>query len=178
MARLAAADRVEIVFHLGGELVVDQVRQDATSSSCATANATQVGTSALPFLKTYSRARIVSMIEAYVLGRPMPISSSARVSEASLNRAGGCVVWLLGSSSRHVQRLADRRRSGSTRVLVGQFGLRIVAAFDVRPQVAGEVDRLAADLEHARRPPSIVIVMRRPRASAIWLATVRFQIRS
>jgi len=32
------------------------------------------------------------MIEAYVEGRPMPSSSSALTSDASVNRAGGWVV--------------------------------------------------------------------------------------
>ena len=40
------------------------------------------------------------MIEAYVLGRPMPISSSVRISEASLNRAGACVTCSFGVNSR------------------------------------------------------------------------------
>ena len=33
--------------------------------------------------------------------------------------------------------------------LIGEFRFGVVAAFDVRPQIAGEVDRLAGDLEHA-----------------------------
>ena len=87
------------------------------------------------------------MIEAYVLGRPMPRSSSAAVSAASLNRAGGCVVWPLAFKLAAVQRFADRHRRQHP-LLIGQLGLRIVGAFDVGPQVAGKVDRLAADLKH------------------------------
>ena len=48
---LAAADGVEVVFHLGRELVVDQAGR-WSSRSLTTENATQVGTSAPPFLKT------------------------------------------------------------------------------------------------------------------------------
>ena len=36
------------------------------------------------------------MMDANVLGRPIPFSSSVRVNDASVNRAGGCVVWLFG----------------------------------------------------------------------------------
>ena len=103
----AAADRVEIVFHLGREFVIDESRQ-MIFQKLRHGERVQVGTSAVPRLTTYSRARIVSMIEAYVLGRPMPISSSERVSVASVNRAGGCVVWLLGSSSRQASDSSTR----------------------------------------------------------------------
>ena len=41
---LAAADGVQLVLHLGGEAVIDQIRQVA-SSNWQTAKATQVGTS-------------------------------------------------------------------------------------------------------------------------------------
>ena len=37
------------------------------------------------------------------------------------------------------------------RLLIGQLRFGIVGAFDIRPQVAGEVDRLAADLEDGSR---------------------------
>ena len=87
------------------------------------------------------------MIEAYVLGRPMPRSSRAAVSEASLNRAGGCVVWSLAISSRQVDRVAHFHRRQNP-LLIGQLGLGIVGAFDIGPQKAGKVDRLAADLKH------------------------------
>ena len=65
VAQLAAADGVQLVFHLGGELVVDQVRQMGLE---------QLGDGkggpgghqhvAALDLNTYSRARMVSMIEA------------------------------------------------------------------------------------------------------------------
>ena len=93
-----------------------------------------------------------------MLGRPMPRSSSAAVSDASLKRAGGCVVWLFGGQLAAVERLADLHRR-QHRLLIGQLGLGIVGAFDVGPQIAGEIDRLAADLKHAPSP-SIVIVIR------------------
>ena len=88
------------------------------------------------------------MIDAYVLGRPMPRSSSALVSAASLKRAGGWVVWPLAFELDALERFADRHARQHL-FLVGQLGIGIVGAFDVRPQVAGEVDRLAADLEDA-----------------------------
>ena len=71
---------------------------------------------------------------------------------------------------------------------VGQLGLRIVLALHVGPQVPGELDDLARRGElrlprRLRRPPRPTVPTRRtwalvPVASAIWEATVRFQIRS
>ena len=46
------------------------------------------------------------------------------------------------------QHFADHD-AGEHGFLIGEFGIRRVAAFDVRSQVAGEVDRFAADLERA-----------------------------
>ena len=48
---LAAGDLVERVLHAGGELVVDQVRE-VPLEQVTTANATNEGTSAVPFLNT------------------------------------------------------------------------------------------------------------------------------
>ena len=41
---------------------------------------------------------IVLRIDAYVDGRPMPSSSSALISDASVKRGGGCVKCWRGSS--------------------------------------------------------------------------------
>ena len=63
----------------------------------------------------------------------------------------------LGRVAFHLERqaiqplaLPDRREQS---LLVGQLGVGIVAPFDVCPQIAGEVDRLAPDLE--RRAPAL-----------------------
>ena len=42
------------------------------------------GTSAVPRFATYSRSMIVLMMDANVDGRPMPISSSALINDASV----------------------------------------------------------------------------------------------
>jgi hypothetical protein len=70
---------------------------------------------------------------------------------------------------------------------IGQLGLGVVLALDVGPQVPGELDDLARGGE-LRLPaadpfgPTEVPTSRTwalvPVASAIWEATVRFQIRS
>ena len=81
-----------------------------------------------------------------MLGRPMPIFSNSRVSEASLKRLGGCVVWLLDCQFAALQRLAHRHLRQHDLAL-GKFAVGIVGAFDVGTQVAGEVDDLPAGLE-------------------------------
>ena len=54
------------------------------------------------------------MIEAYVEGRPTPNSSIRFTSEASVNRAGGCVMWPSGMTSTTFT-IAPTCRAGSTR---------------------------------------------------------------
>ena len=64
MLGFAAADRVQIVLHLGRELVVDQASAGAPPAAWMTENAIQVGTRAVPRLEHVLACRIVSMIEA------------------------------------------------------------------------------------------------------------------
>ena len=79
--------------------------------------------------------------------------------------------------------LGHRRQVDLT---VGQLGLGVVLTLDVGPQEPGELDDLARgrELAASRPAPSTVAVpVSRtwalvPVASAIWEATVRFQIRS
>jgi hypothetical protein len=54
------------------------------SSSSVTAKAVYVGTSWFPLRSTYPRSITVPMIEAYVLGRPIPSASSVFTSDASV----------------------------------------------------------------------------------------------
>ena len=77
----------------------------------------------------------------------MPISSNARVSAASLYRLGGCVVWLFGSNEVH-RRVSPTETAGSTASRSARSASGIVRSFDVRPQIAGKLDRLADGLEH------------------------------
>ena len=79
------------------------------------------------------------MIEAYVLGRPMPSASSVRISVASVNRAGGCVSCEMASSSRQASSSpVAQGRQGRFLVVERRFG--IVDPFDVRPEEPGKFD--------------------------------------
>src|SRR5579872_307167 len=57
-----------------------------------------VGTNFFFSRLVYARARIVLRTATYVLGRPIPSFSNSLTSEASVNRAGGCVKCCLGST--------------------------------------------------------------------------------
>ena len=67
----------------GREVEVDELLE-VMLEQVTTAKARKVGTSAVPFLKTYPRSTIVERIAAYVEGRPMPRSSRARTSVGSV----------------------------------------------------------------------------------------------
>ena len=82
----------------------------------------------------------------------MPISSSARVSEASLKRLGGCVVWLFASIPCDLSGWPTVT-TGNTASRSAKVGVWVVGALDIRPQIAGKLDRLAACLETALRRP-------------------------
>jgi len=116
------------------------------------------------------------MIDAYVLGRPMPSSSSFRVRAASLYRVGGCVLWPFGSSSTHV-RLSPTATAGNkvSRSANSASGSSDPSTY-ARRYPGNSTERPPA--WKSASPASTTIARRRPRASAIWLATVRFQIRS
>jgi len=49
-----------------------------------------------------------------------------------------------GLAGEHFAHFEIRQRP----LLVGQLGIRVVRAFDIGPQIAGEINRLTADLEH------------------------------
>ena len=80
--------------------------------SLVTTSPREVGLRYFPSLATYSRPVMVLMVGAYVLGRPMPFSSMARISVASVYRAGGSVKRCSLSSFRSVT-LSPAVRSGS-----------------------------------------------------------------
>ena len=142
---LATADGVEFVFHLGRESVVDQVWQ-------------------MPFQQLAngkrdpSRHQGVAAFEDVISGKDRIDDRSVRAGAADalffqLASQGGLTVTVGGlgrmTFGLQVQTLQAitygyRRQQ---RLLVGQFGVRIVGAFHVRPQIPGEVDSPAADLE-------------------------------
>ena len=118
------------------------------------------------------------------------------MSDASVNLAGGVVSCDFGSTAdqrRHGPPAAaragavghdqvahlERRQDGLLRL---ELALRVVAALDVGAAVAGELDRLAVQVERAvlAAGPCAVnsTVVLRTRASGICDAIVRFQMRS
>ena len=90
------------------------------------------------------------MIEAYVLGRPIPSSSSAgqRGFAEAIRRLSGVILGL----QLVARQLLPDGHAGQHDLAFGQVGFRIVAPFDVRPQVAGKIDRLAAGLKQSPLP--------------------------
>ena len=76
-----------------------------------------------------------------------------------------------------IERFADNNRRKHD-LAFSQLAVRIVRPFDISPQVAGKIYNLAAGLESAAPSTTTLIVIRRALASVIWLATVRFHIKS
>ncbi len=74
---------VEVVLHLGREVVVDEP-PEVLLQEVDHGEGQEGRTSAVPFLNTYPRSRIVPMIDAYVDGRPISRSSSSLTSDASV----------------------------------------------------------------------------------------------
>ena len=68
-----------------------------SSISFVTTKPSSVGTSCFFSLKTYPLSIIVEIVGEYVLGLPMPSSSSVLTSEASVYLAGGSVKFCFGS---------------------------------------------------------------------------------
>src|SRR2546421_6652350 len=106
-----------------------------------TANAMNDGTSAWPRLNTYPRSWMVAMMLAYVDGRPMPSSSSALTSDASVYRAGGWVTCPVGRSA--------SARNGWSLTTVGSR----------RSASSASASSSSLDSTYARRKPGSVIVL-------------------
>ena len=88
------------------------------------------------------------MIDEYVDGRPMPSSSSALISDASVYRAGGLVVCPSAVSSVGVDALALVELRQPALGVVGLTAGLLVDALDVGLQEARERDGAAAGAEH------------------------------
>ena len=151
VAELPAADGVQLVLHPGRELVIDQPRQ-------------------VPLQKPHDRDRHprrhqrVPLLEHVLalLDRLQDRGVRAGPADAELlegldERRLGVARRGLGRVALHLEgetlerlTLADRRQE---RLLIRQLGVGIVASFDVRAQIPGEVDRLPAHLE--RRPAAL-----------------------
>ena len=106
----------------------------------------------------------------------MPRSSSVRVSEASVKRAGGWVVCDTAASRSLVLRLVDSSAAAAT-------SDRPVRPADHRflrhrPAESPRIRSIVPDAWKIAPSPSMVTVTRFFRASAIWQAIVRFQIMS
>ncbi len=139
------------------------------------------GTSALPRLNTYPRSWIVPRIEAYVDGRPTPSSSSRLIKLASVNRAGGAVLWPLGSSSSAV-RVSPAASSGSRRSRSSSSASGSSLPSTYARRNPGKVITLPVAANSASCPELAVPPSRTltdcPIASDIWEATVRCQMSS
>ena len=127
---------------------------------------------------------MVEIVEAYVEGRPIPRSSRAFTRLASVNRGGGLVSWPATSRSRTSSRsptvIAGSRRSASRSASEDTRSSSRPSSYAARnprnvmtvPLAENSATR-ASDAVAASRTDAV-----EPRASAIWLATVRFQISS
>ena len=122
------------------------------------------------------------IVGSYVDGRPMPRSSSALIKLASVYRGGGVVSWPSACSSR-ASNGSPAAIGGKPALLVVRARAVVVPALLVGGQEAAEGDDRAGrgELERPGRrrrwPPSRTVAVE-PRASAIWEATVRFQMSS
>ena len=103
---------------------------------------------AFDLVHVVARLEHAEMIDAYVLGRPMPFSSSALTSEPSLNRGGGCVNFCSGVMLFQLQRLAfpQHRQHAVLCVFVDSAGgLRLARLFrsarSPQPPSCPDVDR-------------------------------------
>ena len=147
VAEFPSADRVQLVLHLGGEPVIDQVgkmvfeqprdgergpgrHQDVTSPDLE---------DVLPGENRVDDRGIGARPpDAHLLQRP-----GKRGFAVPVGRLGGVALGLQLAAGEH---LAHRDRRQHV-VPVGQFGLRIVGTFHVRAEITRKLDRLAADLE-------------------------------
>ena len=111
------------------------------------------------------------MIDAYVLGRPMPRRSSSFTSDASLNRGGGCVKCCVGASfdgGRRVCLPTDPATSWSS--LLTPATRINPSKTSLRPERA---EHGFASGGLGRRSSTVVASNS---AGVIWHATKRFQI--
>ncbi len=150
MIHLAAADRVELVLHLGRELVVDQLGQmgfeQLRNGERGPSGHQHVAAAELEHVlagedRVDDRRVGARPADAHLLQRP-----GQRGFAVAIRRLRRVALRL---QRRAPQRLAQRNRR-QHRLAIGQIGLGIVRAFDVRPEIAGKLDRLADGLE--RRP--------------------------
>ena len=145
---LAAADRVEVVFHLGGELVVDQAGQMLFQQLHD--GERDPGRHQRAALLEHVVAGLNRVDDRGVRAGPADAALFERLGERrfaeSARAAAWCAPW---RSSRRTRALRRRRRSAASISWSASSASGVVAAFDVGPQVAGEVDRLAAHLEDA-----------------------------
>ena len=148
MVQLAAADGVEFVFHLGGELVIDQVGQmrfeQVRHGKRRPGGNQHVAALRLKHVfagkdRVDDRGICARPADAHFFQRP-----GKRGFAVSIRRLGGVALQF--------QILATERFAhGHLRqhhVAVGDIGFGIVGSFDIRPQIAGKFDGLAARLEH------------------------------
>ena len=144
---LAATDGVELVFHLGGELIVDQVRQmgfeQLRNGEGRPGRHQHVAAIPLEHVvagedRIDDRGVSAGPADAHFLQGPRE-----RGFAVAVGRLRGVALGLqlpAGEGLAH----RDRRKHD---VAAGQLAIGIVGAFHVGPQVTGEIDDLAAGLE-------------------------------
>ena len=124
------------------------------TSSSATFSPSIVGVKRPWSLFTYSRSTIVEMIDAYVDGRPMPLSSNSLTSVASGVARRRLGEVLLRPQRFQAQDFALRHRRQSAPFV----GLRGLVVFSLRGNlIRGQV---ALELHHRPRRPERIIARR------------------
>ena len=115
---------------------------------------------------------IVDMIDAYVDGRPMPRSSSSRMSEACVKRGGGCVKCCVADSASSAI-FCPAERSGSVAAASSSSGASLPSSYTRRKPWKRSTWPVAR-----KRPPaaSMSTEVWSYTAGDIWLARKRFQI--
>ena len=142
-----AADGVEFVFHLGGELIVDQVRQmrfeQLRNGEGRPGRHQHVAAFPLEDVvagedRIDDRGVGAGPADAHFLQGPRE-----RGFAVTIGRLRGVALRLQLPASEGLAH-RDRRQHD---LAAGQFAVGIVGAFHVGPQIPGEIDDLAAGLE-------------------------------
>ena len=178
MIHLAAADGVELVFHLGRELVVDQVGQ-MRFEQLRDGEGRPGGHQHVAALELEHVLAGEDRVDDRGVGaRPADAHFFQRPGE----RGFAVAIGRLRGVALRLQRRARERLAHATPPAAPPRGR------PDRPRDRPSLRRTPADSRETRsscrwpgtRAPStsMVIVTRCPRASVIWLAIVRFQIRS
>ena len=141
--RLAAADRVQIVFHLGREAVVDQVRQMGFEQ--LRHGERDPSRNQRPAFLEDVFARQDRVDDRGVRARPADAQFFQRPGERGFAEAARRLRGVVSSApARWQASVSPTVTLGSSTFVFGQSGFRVVAPFDIGPQVAGKIDRLAA----------------------------------